>query len=60
MWQVYIYIYNTDIVCFFLPKDDAFTDVLSEMIDELSLGLCFEVHRSAKIGFHELAEKAEK
>lgn len=43
-----------------LPReDDAFTDVLNEMIDELSLGLCFEVHRSIKIGFHELAEKAE-
>ncbi|CAB4014182.1 ataxin-7 3, partial [Paramuricea clavata] len=40
-------------------SDDAFTDVLNEMIDELSLGLCFEVHRNIKIGFHELQEKAE-
>lgn len=30
------------------------------MIDELSLGLCFDVHRSVKIGFHELEQQAEK
>ena len=49
---------NFSIIAF--VQDDAFTDVLNEMIDELSLGLCFEVHRNIKIGFHELQEKAEK
>lgn len=52
-----LFMFNTLIIFY---KDDAFTDVMNEMIDELSLGLCFEIHRSIKIGFHELVEKAEK
>ena len=60
------HIENKHCTCLFLTKlitfiqDDAFTDVLNEMIDEVSLGLCFEVHRNVKIGFYELQEKAEK
>ena len=60
------HIENKYCTCLFLTKlitfiqDDAFTDVLNEMIDEVSLGLCFEVHRNVKIGFYELQVKAEK
>lgn len=64
--EILSHVENKRCMCLHLTKfitfiqDDAFTDVLNEMIDEVSLGLCFEVHRNIKIGFYELQEKAEK
>jgi SAGA-associated factor 11 len=33
-----------------------YTEVMLDLIDEMTLGVCFEVHRSAKIGTLFLAD----
>lgn len=45
-------------ICLF--SQSAEEDVLEELVDELSLGLCIEVHRSCKIGMFKLEEEDEE